>query len=330
MPTNLKLCALDVGVRVGLVEIVKWEMLAACTEKVSNEPRRRLSMNRDLFTLQGDFTKLDEVEFVALLNKKPVLCENILYEPTRLRNPYRPGRYRVKGVAFLNVSFSHTTILGFEFTNCTFERSLFIGTIFQDCRFTSCSFIECNPYRIEFRECYVDPKYFDNCIHDHQFSNIGVYLFQELLRNSRQQAQPEFSDEARYRFMRWRRIYLKQEVINKSLKSSWRLRITLAKLSLFELVSGSGMRLGRLTVSSAFVLLFFTIINWTFAVPMGLSPDLTLIDAFYFSTVVATTLGFGDITPTTAVGRIVVSGEAITGFVLFAFLTATMYRKFNS
>jgi Ion channel len=90
------------------------------------------------------------------------------------------------------------------------------------------------------------------------------------------------------------------------------------------------MRLGRLTVSSALVLFFFTVINWSFAVPMGFPPALTLVDAFYFSTVVATTLGFGDITPTTALGRIVVSGEAITGFVLFAFLTSTMYRKFNS
>lgn len=91
------------------------------------------------------------------------------------------------------------------------------------------------------------------------------------------------------------------------------------------------MRLGRLTVSSTLVLLFFTLLNWCFAVPMGLQRgELTLVDAFYFSTVVMTTLGFGDITPSAPLGRVVVSGEAITGFVLFALLTSTLYRKFTS
>jgi uncharacterized protein YjbI with pentapeptide repeats len=286
-------------------------------------------MNRDFFTLQGDFAKVDAAEFIALLNKKPSVCENMLYEPTKLKNPYQPGRYKVKGVAFRNVSFSHTTIIGFEFTDCTFQGCLFIGTIFRDCRFTSGSFIECNPYRIEFQGCYVDPRSFDNCIHDHKYSNIGVYLFQEILRNSRQQGQPEFSDEARFRFMKWKRNQIKQSVLGKSWRITWRSRFNFTGLSIYEFSAGYGMRLGRLTLSSACVLFFFSAVNWKLATAMGLPSTLSPVDAFYFSTVTVTTLGFGDITPTTPFGRVVVSGEAITGFVLFALLTSTMYRKFN-
>jgi voltage-gated potassium channel Kch len=94
------------------------------------------------------------------------------------------------------------------------------------------------------------------------------------------------------------------------------------------------MRLGRLAISSFLVFLLFTLINLLLAVPMGLGPSQnfngSFVDAFYFSTVVTTTLGFGDISPSTPLGRIIVSIEALAGFVIFALLTSTMYRKFTS
>ena len=296
---------------------------------------RRTHLTRDFFKLEGDSKELDQTAFVALLKGKPALCENLLYKPDTLENPYQSGRFRVKGVTFRNFSFSHTLVTGFEFTDCIFERCLFIATIFRDCRFTSGDFLDCNPHRIEFKDCYVDPKNFDKCISDNQFSNIGVYLFQELLRNSRQQAQPEFSDEAQYCFKKWERRLLWREI---SRSKSWLAKIWLGRtfvgLHLFNWATGSGMRLGRLTVSSLVVLLLFTLINWKLAVQMGLMQDGhvigSFVDAFYFSTVITTTLGFGDISPTTSLGRLVVSGEAIIGFVLFALLTSTMYRKFTS
>ncbi len=195
--------------------------------------------------------------------------------------------------------------------------------------------MDCNPYRAEFERCYIDPASFENCILDRQYSNIGVYLFQELLRNSRQQVQPDFSDEAQYLFRKWQRHQLRQELKGPGdCSSRWRTSWRLARLRAFEFVSGSGVRLGKLINFALMILLLFTAVNWLFAVQFGLMQSGkvigSFIDAFYFATVVTTTLGFGDITPATALGRIAVSVEAIVGFVLFALVTSTMYRKFSS
>jgi hypothetical protein len=292
-------------------------------------------LTRDFFKLEGDCKELDENSFITLLDSCRATHKNILYKPDILENPHKSGRFRVKDKKFVNVSFSHTVITGFDFTDCTFERCLFIGTIFKDCRFTSGEFIDSNPHRIEFKDCFVDPTSFEDCIDDHNFSNIGVYLFQELLRNSRQQAQPDFSDEALYRFKKWERHLLWQDILHSGLSiKKICLTIDLGRLHIFNLFTGSGMRLGRLAISSFLLLLLFTLINLFLAVPMGLGPkenfNGSFVDAFYFSTVVTTTLGFGDISPSTPLGRIIISFEAVAGFVIFALLTSTMYRKFTS
>lgn len=295
----------------------------------------RASLTRNFFKLEGDCPDFDEKAFMALVHNRTVLCKDRLYRPDTLKSSYRSGHQRVRGIRFCNVSFSRTEVTGFEFTDCIFERCLFLSTTFSDCRFTSCSFVDCNPYRLEFDGCYVDPASFENCILNRQYSNIGIYLFQELLRNSRQQAQPDFSDEAQYLFRRWQRYQLWQELRGpREWFSKWQTCQRLARLQAFELISGSGVRLGKLINFAFITLLLFTMINWLFAIQFGLTQNghvvKSLIDAFYFSTVVTTTLGFGDITPTTASGRFAVSIEAIVGFVLFALVTSTMYRKLSS
>jgi hypothetical protein len=75
-------------------------------------------------------------------------------------------------------------------------------------------------------------------------------------------------------------------------------------------------------------------VDWLFACPFGLHDKTKIIGSFvealYFSTVVMTTVGFGDIVPATPLGRLVVGGEAILGLFLFALLTSTIYRKLSS
>jgi hypothetical protein len=278
--------------------------------------------------------RVDEPTLLTLLASKEDISRK-LYEPSTLRSQYRPWRHIVDEVTFEEVSFSKTDVELFEFNNCTFRRCLFIGTIFRDCRFAGCEFIDCNPFRIQFLGCFADPSQFDSCLPHNDSANLGVHLFQQLLLNSRQQAQPDFADEAQFRFRRWQHRQLRTALPSKvCTRGFWKKVPGYVLAVLFDVTCGSGMRLKRLLSSSALFIAFVSLLNWLCAAPLGLKLDQQVIDspvdAFYFTAVVMTTLGFGDVTPHTHLGRLAVGLEAISGFVLFAFLTSTLYRRLSS
>ena len=277
---------------------------------------------------------IDEPTLLELLARKEDISQK-LYEPDTLKSRYRPWRHIVDDITFYEVSFSKTEVELFEFNNCTFPRCLFIGTIFRDCRFSGCKFIDCNPFRIQFLECFADPSQFDSCLSHPDSANLGVHLFQQLLLNSRQQAQPDFADEAQFWFRRWQHRQLRTTLPSGVWKRElWKKAPGYILAVLFDVTCGSGMRLKRLLSSSALFIAFVSTLNWLFAAPLGLTLDKQVIgnpvDAFYFTAVVMTTLGFGDVTPHTHLGRLAVGCEAISGFVLFAFLTSTLYRRLSS
>ena len=62
---------------------------------------------------------------------------------------------------------------------------------------------------------------------------------------------------------------------------------------------------------------------------LGLSdePVVAWSEALYFTTVSLTTLGYGDITPTTSLGRIVASVQSVVGFSLFAMFASMLFRR---
>ena len=294
----------------------------------------RLSSD-NLFKLPEVTKKIDQAGLVNLMSPGAQVSE-LLYDPEKLESNFAPWRHRVEQVSFSKVSFFETVIERFEFDGCTFNRCLFIGTIFRDCRFRKSRFLDCNFYRCEFIECFADPKQFDGCLPRKGYANVGVHLFQELLRNSRQQVQPDFADEAQFRFRKWQRYQLWAEMVNSgslpTFLKGW--PVHFAKL-LFSGLTGSGMRLGRLLLSAAGTLLLVSGMNLWFAEEFGLKPAGSGIiqsfgDAFYVTVVIMTTLGFGDITPTETLGRLVVSFEALLGFAGFAFLTSTLYRRLSS
>lgn len=288
-----------------------------------------------LFRLVGEVESIDDRALFERLDAGAKEIHDAFYHPSQLKSRYAPWRHRIQGVTFTRVSFTRTIISDFEFNGCTFDRCEFIGSTFRNCRFTSCKFLVCNPYRIEFSECFIDPRQFDECVPLRGYENVGLHLFHELLRNSRQQAQPDFADEAQFRFRKWQRYQITAEM---SHTRSWWNRaqkgIRAIAMLMFDMTTGSGMRVSRLLITAALLLMFMGSLNWRYAAALGLHQDGQVIasywDAFYVSAVITTTLGFGDITPSTTLGRIVVSGEAILGFVLFAMLTSTLYRRISS
>ena len=284
-------------------------------------------MSNSFFTLPGSPSDIDKVEFSKLVELRGIIRSKI-FRPSHLKSPFSPQRWRIKNCQFIEISFSQTLIEEIEFKDCTFTSCLFLGTIFKHCRFTDCTFVNSNTYRIEFTDVYISPRSFDRCLDKKLYQNIGVYLYQELLNNSRQQSQPDFAQDALFQFRRWLRFEYIYKLRQNDVAKASRLELTrLIVQSWFaEKLLGFGVRLRnycRTAVSAVFIL---ALINYHFSSNFGLNIP-TFVDALYFTTITLTTIGYGDITPMTMPGRLVIAGEGVTGFVLLAILASMVYRK---
>lgn len=259
--------------------------------------------------------------------------EDLQYTPDRLISLEPPKKWRIKEVTFSNFSFAKTHISYIEFTDCNFENCLFMGSTIVDCRFSNCIFVSCNFFRSEFISCYIDPNSFIRCNDRKKHANIGLGLYQELLHNSRQQAQPDFTREAQFQFARWKRYFRWSEIKDSEEGGFKKLLqyISVFPSWAFEKIAGSGVRLGNIAITSIATLAILTLINYywssSFGLNLGGEPVENIVESFYFSTIVVTSLGFGDITPSTEVGRIIVALEAIVGFVTFATLISMIFRR---
>ncbi|MES0073609.1 ion channel [Mesorhizobium sp. M0058] len=304
--------------------------------KMQSPPSWGSSMVDAFFQLKGKTAvfKDSEALFARLADPNLSTVANSWYEPDLLQSPIAPRIWRIRDKHFSNFSLSKTDVKDIEFKNCAFKDCLFIGSTFTNCRFTDCTFTNCNVHRFELRDVFVHPKTFAKCIPSKKYANIGVHLFQELLRNSRMQAQPDYADEAQYMFRRWQRLLNEDELAKvPNGRKPWKVA-AIAGAWTFEFFLGSGVRLRNLAGTTIGLLLALTTIHWMFRRELGLagteSNIQNLCDAFYFTAVTFTTLGYGDITPTTEIGRVVIGLEALLGFVLLATLASTVFRKFSS
>ena len=253
-----------------------------------------------------------------------------MYESDELPSFFGKNRTRLANVAFKNVGFSNTRVRGFEFSRCRFEDGLFLSTVFEDCRFIQCEFINCNFSRAEFDSVFIDPKCFIRATPKNGYENIGVYLFQQLLRNSKREGQPDFTDESQFWFRHWLMRQHLSEIRMLPLSCNKVLKIArLAFLGFYQISMGSGMRVGRLFVTIGITVIVLSIFN-LFAlesIKSSSGPLNGFVDALYFTTVVLTTLGFGDFVPMNSNDRLIVSFEALLGYLILAILASTIYRK---
>ncbi len=288
--------------------------------------------NDPFFKLEGDPSKIDQNEFYSHMDRSNHLCDTIYYPDELGRRDNRTTRLGKK--EFERVSFSKTKIRNIIFRDCIFRDCLFIGAIIEHCEFHSCSFIKTNMHKVSFEKTYIDPKSFKNSLDRNKHQNIGVHLYQSLMNNSRDSEQPEFEADARFYFLRWKRFQELYEV-----RTSWRKsrkldinkRIRILVRFSWEWFFGSGIRLRHFSATVTGSVLLASSVNFMFRQELGLSEGKvkisSFIDSFYFSTTTLTTLGFGDITPATQLGRFIVAGQGILGFFLFATLASMLFRK---
>jgi hypothetical protein len=303
---------------------------------------QQIATNPDaFFKLKGNAVPINsQTEFLDHLKISNHLKDTI-YFPDNLiwtsNKAVGPQRYSVTGVTFENVSFAKTKIKNFGFVNCKFIDCLFMGSSWDDVEFHGCSFTHCNMHKISISNTYVDPRSFKNCLDHRRYSNIGVHLFQQLLRNFSETEQPLFRDDAKFFFLRWRRWNLYSKLRQwrtgrvQSESAQDMARAALFSL-LYEKLLGSGIRVRYVLATTVVAYLLAALANYLFWMPAGLADHgkmvgPTVVNVFYFTATMLSTTGPGDIVPTASFGRIMVGIEALFGVLWFAILASMIFRK---
>lgn len=287
-------------------------------------------MLADFFRLNPGFRIFESPKELGDLLLVSKHVANILYRPDEW-TPTRPSN-RVSDTTFENVSFSKTELIGLEFQNCKFKDCLFIGATIRNTEFHQCTFEGCNPHKIVFQDTYIDPSIFSGMLNEKEHSNIGVHLFQSLLRNSVSTQQRDFAQVAEFYFRRWQRYQHNYEARTGRISRSAWLRSWIPSV-VFEYFAGYGLRSRYLAVWTAVLLIVIGVFNYAFWHQLGIAAateapqQRSFTDAIYFTVITMTTIGYGDFVPTTAFGRLSVAFEGGIGLVLLGTFAATVIKK---
>ena len=297
--------------------------------------------NKDILWTLGDVREFpSQKELYNHLDVSDHL-KDAIYRPPELKKRGDEAKTQILDKRFDRVSFSKTEISGITFKNCIFDHCLLVASRIKDCEFHRCKFILTNTYKISISDTYLDPISFTQCLLPNKHQNIGVHLYQSLLRNSRMTEQIEFERDAHFLFLRWKRFQDAYEIV-----SWWRTgtlpsqRIQFLRKCLkyvrrlaWEKFFGSGLKIRYFMVTVFVAIVALSTLNYIFRAKFGLMQENEAItsfwDALYFTTISVTTLGYGDITPTTLAGRIVATVQSVIGFCLFAVFASMLFRRMS-
>lgn len=262
---------------------------------------------------------------------------NAIYEPDKLQQKSNQAKTNIINTKFEQIDFSRTEISGIRFKDCQFVQCLFIGSVISNCEFHNCKFILTNTHKISISETYIDPTSFKECLSPKKHQNIGVHLYQALLKNSRRAEQIEFVRDSHFLFLRWKRYQDGWELSRSTKNKNWpNLRKWLLKYIkriTWEIFLGYGIRIRYFSITAAAIIIILSAFNYCFREELGLKEEesliLTCVDALYFTTISLTTLGYGDITPTTQLGKFIASGQSVLGFCFFAVFASMLFRRFS-
>lgn len=292
----------------------------------------------DRFWSLDDANRIESQDkFYEKLDESDCLKDTI-YFPEELKQE-NAKRTRIKNKTFKRMSFSKTHISGIIFQHCIFDQCLFIGATITNCEFHNCRFVSTNTHKIAISRTYINPQNFRKCLDKKKHQNIGVHLYQVLLKNSRDEDQVEFERDAQFLFQRWKRFQDAYETSKswKNLRSKdqitefIRKSVSYLRRLLWEKFFGSGVRIRYFMGTILVVILLLSVLNFCFREEFGLMrgdiPITNCIEAVYFTTISLTTLGYGDVVPTTNSGRLFAAFQSVIGFCLFAMLASMLFRR---
>lgn len=274
---------------------------------------------------QVDGTRINSFdEFIRL--ECNCCWKNLHYYPEHF-GPESRIHHVFQGKTFSEISFKNSDLVKVKFVRCTFKRCLFLGARCDSCEFVDCKFIETNTSKCKFSSCLVDPKQFDGNFDLLDDTNIAIDLYHSLYKCSVEEHQPEYAVYSLYRM---------KEAEFKHLDSQFK-RNTISKKEFYSKktrsflhreISGYGLRFGKIARFAIFVTVFFTLFNFFFEAHIFADCKVNgIVDAFYFTVVTMTTLGFGEITPVTTFGKLLISLQAIAGFTVLSVALAGVANK---
>jgi hypothetical protein len=239
----------------------------------------------------------------------------------------------IKSKTFNSISFKDTTVENVKFINCVFRNCLFIGSVLNNCEVIDCKFYNTNTHKIKIRGCLINPKQFDANFDLKYDANIAVDLFQELYRNSKIEEQPKYSNDSLYKMNVALGYNLNYKYKSRKM-NLLRFIYEKAKDITNRVTTGYGLRIGRILLTVFVTVLFMSMVNFNFKDGFTTNNGheiKSFIDAFYFTCVTVTTLGYGDITPTMTITKIIVIVESLVGFVFMSlFVSAFINRVLRS
>lgn len=284
----------------------------------------------DFFKLNRPFNVVATAnDFLDLLERADAL-RDLLVQPDVLAPA--PPRNRIRDKLFTNVSFSKKDIRGVDFIRCSFVDCLFIDTHFDTCTFHDCSFRGCNPYKVRFTSCYIDPAAFERTLNPNLHSNIGVGLFQELIRNSANTHQPDFFQSAQYLFRKWQCYQYLHEFKRKQLPFAKFIAKWLPSF-LYDHLAGYGIRLFPFVRLTAVLILVLTAVNYflwsrySFGVDSTPPEGVSFLTSLYYTIATMTSLGLSNPGPQSPLGRIMSGTLVVVGVVWFAFLASMIVKR---
>ncbi|MBP1019251.1 ion transporter [Serratia fonticola] len=232
---------------------------------------------------------------------------------------------------FYCISFKDTCISNVKFINCDFYDCLFIGSTLTNCDVIDCKFHGTNTHKIKIERCLIDPKQFLGNFELKYDANIAVDLYQELYKNSKKEEQPKYSNESLYRMKVALGYNLNYKYRSKKIGV---IRFSYEKIKdlINRSTTGYGLKVGRILLTVLISIFIMSIINFKFKHDFSTTHGInTFIDAFYFTCITVTTLGYGDITPVTDITKIIVIVESLVGFLFMSlFVSAFINRILRS
>ena len=283
----------------------------------------------DFFKLNCPFTELEEQSELTNHLRISIDIRDVQYLPDTLKLETTNAENPFVGKTFTNVSFSKTEISGVIFRNCVFIDCLFIATQFVNCEFHGCTFTGCNPFRVEFKNTYINPSVFEGMLDPVKYWNIGIYLFQQLYNTSTERNHLEFANAAEFNRRKWNRYVLNHNYPGWKKTDSNYIKDWLLNY-LFYVLAGYGFRPKFLVAWAVTILALSVSVNFIFWDSLnvvgrdGPAGAREFIKVFYYTVTIPG--GVGDFTPGSDVGRLIFMGEAFGGLIIASLFVAWLVR----